>query len=76
MDQWNPAGRFLAKKFHFRPRGEILDRLPARSVVMMEHFGQNMIGINSINHLLLDRLEEESYADFDSFKNKIWFVIS
>lgn len=71
MDQRNPAGRFLAKKFHFRPRGEILDRLPARSVVMMEHFGQNMIGINSINHLLLDRLVEESYADFDSFKNKI-----
>ena len=76
MDQWNPAGRFLAKKFHFRPRGEILDRLQARSMVTMEDFGHNMFGINSINHLLLNGLEEESYSDFDSFKNKIWFVIS
>jgi hypothetical protein len=40
-------------------------------MVMMEHFGSNMFGINSINHLLLNGLEEESYADFDSFKNKI-----
>ena len=76
MDQWNPAGRFLAKKFHFRPRGEILDRLQARSMVTMEDFEHNMFGINSINHLLLNGLEEESYSDFDSFKNKIWFVIS